>query len=479
MERKHIVRTLYFICAILSAFLLPACNDGESLFLEIDDSVGEKVVSEIDGDVFIIPIHSNGSWTVALSDPTLNWLQVGKNNGYGDETVVLSVDPNFSGVGRDAVLNVRCGDVVRHINVHQNLMLNGEDIGNAEDYSVLVSNKGLGQGIDVSKQKQKGMVVNMKALRKLVGNYGPEYANLLSQSRHQELKGEIYEKDSVEAKHDTLKVGVHMELCYAVFKIDIDGTYEAGEFRKDSTMAMNVGVRYPMLVASADCPSIVAYFNEVQKSQQMGEEEQLLTTLFTKEFKDLRSEIDRECQENSDFTFNGKLESSLRTLLNKYGVAVTSETLLGGSMAMRMSVDTTYTAHQAGISEATVQANLNLGLFNVQLGVGASVIQETKEIVSHSAYYLKIIGGDRGAQSDVWQSLSGNDIESARSAINRWENSLVLSESGSENNAEVIDCHLFPLWMFFEGKSRKCVKDYIRSNYKDTTGILEAMMEKY
>ena len=455
-----------------------ACSSDDFVLDVSTDTADGNFRCDLDGGLYEIKINSSGNWEASLSSGAEEWVGLSQMKGNRQGTVLLSVDPNFTEIGRTGVVTLMSGGQERRITITQGPSVDGVEVGNSNIESVkLAFTKGIGMGFDLLSGKSTYPIINSKAVEWLVKYDDVEYGSLFNYDNSQELRVEDVMIDSVESKRDTLGVMAQFEVGYAFFKLKGEGAYTSDEARYDSSLVFNFSANYPAVKAMTSCYEAIIINRDAEKRAAEAEldnvgmrEKSILTNAFcTKRDK----VIDAYSKGTHSYTTNVELSNSLRDLVNYFGPVVTNSSTLGGNISIKLEVDTSRVSEVSGIPKAQISAAINAFILRIEGSVSVEIMKTSTSTLRNSNYTFAINGGSNAKMSAIVAALRESRYDDVRNAVGEWARSINTSSDITENNVELISSQLYPIWRFFPDGVKGAVREYVMATYADPMGILK------
>ena len=463
--KKNFMRGAMLITAMAAGMTFVSCNRDETIELEVDKNIlSTGIVSGIDGGFFDIPVKSNGEWTASLPQEC-EWAGLLGTKGSGDETVTLSVDPNYTGAGRSTTVTICNGESTYNVAVTQEM-----SDENAEFCNIAMS-KGLGYGYDLRTFKVKSNAVfNLKAMNKLAEDDEFEYGTLFESDRKSILQVADVNIDSVETKKDSLCIKLSLEIAYGTFKFGLSGGYHSGEERSTTSTRYTSAANYPSLEARMGYAEAFSHYNDwvtaskptyIDGVKANGKDYRgsLLSNAFVKKMDSLTV----ACAKNDSV----KAKKVSNEILNTFGPTVIVSSTMGGAFALEFYVDSIFTKEVMGIDSAKVSADIKSGMFDLKADVSADYQKDMTSILEHSVCSCELKGGRSSDQATIYEHFKNKEYGKLNAAVREWISNMVTSEDKNTNTAELIKVDIVPIWIFAEGDAQNVLKSHVMEVYKD------------
>lgn len=476
------IRILTSMCVVALCTLmlsLASCSSSDELTFDVSTGTADgNYKCGLDGGLYEIKINSSSNWEAAMSSGAEEWIGLSEMKGNRPGTILLSVDPNFTEIGRTGVVTLMSGGQERKITIIQGPSPDGVELGNSNIENVKIAfTKGVGMGFDLLSAKSTYPIINSKAVEWLVKYDDVEYGSLFNYDDSQELRVEDVMIDSVETKRDTLGVMAQFEVGYAFFKLKGEGSYTSDEARYDSSLVFNFSANYPAVKARTSCYEAIIINRDAEKRAAEAEldnvgmrEKSILTNAFcTKRDK----VIDAYSKGTHNYTTNVELSNSLRDLVNYFGPVVTNSSTLGGNISIHLEVDTSRVSEVSGIPKAQISAAINAFILRIEGNVSVEIMKTSTSTMRNSNYTFAINGGSNSKMSAIVAALRESRYDDVRDAVGEWARSINTSSDIMENNVEIISSQLCPIWRFFPNGVQDAVREYVLATYADPMGILK------
>lgn len=483
--------------AILAAGVISSsCSKGFDIADK--DLIKNGVSTDANGGFISLPVTAESAWTADFAEEE-DWIMLLCSAGDGAGSVELFVDENFTQIARDANVIIKCDGREVSVKVGQSATVDGIIPSNDEEmpFYKVAKTKGLGAGYDVVNDKRKlNSVFSVTPLVELIGiGYG--YDEIYHYEKIEITEGQQDIRDSLVNKLDTLKVSAQVQLSFSKFKFDAKGEYNSGQKTMADSTSYITARQFPLAKTYVSYTELLekyaeyeAFANEYpeQASKLTREDEffyvkALLSTGFAKQRRLLSQALAAGESYESE-----TVQKILANIIKSYGASVVVGSTLGGNCSLLFDTHGTNVEEKMGIA-GEVAAKLNIGLFNLELGVTVEYAKIGTEVLGNSYYECAIYGGNKEARDKVLSVLDqcadrsniGKPDEEIVSvykqlpmAISEWSKTIALDEVESKNKSEVISWEIVPISIFLssEDESQKYMEDYIKDIYKDDYDIL-------
>lgn len=476
MKRYPLIHKIHVLLAILVGLLITGCNSEEQAG-QREITFVTQLVAEIDGALLEVPINASGAWTAELTDGAEDWALLSPTQGEGSMTLLVGIDPiERDEPGRNGTLRLTCGKQVTTIPITQLLQYQGEPVSNSFDYSKITAEKGLGCGYDPyatsTLNMKKYQIFNLNTMMKLAQECGEEYAYLYSESPQAGIVSEYRETHGSEDKDDTLAVHVKLDVGFSIFTLSGEGHYVSNEDRFDSTSCMRIGAQVSSLLAETNCLDAMLMYDEAVQKEADGETlmrtDELSKLLFTRSFLTTRDEVIDAFDNHEE-----KIPTAVKNLITKFGLGVTDRNVLGGSLALKLQLDSLRTQEYSSLEKAQLQVDMKAYLLNINAGAGLAMKDSLEEHLRHSKFEYTIMGGSAATRSEVVRQLGRGDFSGVGRAVQDWMSSIKVDNDKKVNNTEMIATQLYPIWNLFPDRMKEGVKEMVIRLTDDKEGILK------
>lgn len=473
---------LFCTSALIISSGFTSCSDSYDLTepeLTIDTNIQNNGVScDLTGGYLTIPVTTTGQWSASLPEDC-DWAMIVSDPGIDNGNVTVFVESNYTNEIRKSKVTITNGTNQIDVALIQDNTLNGEPVDNAASdetsfYDVAAS-KGLGMGYNPSTGTRGNAIFNIAAIR-TISNSEISYYNTYSEGLQTITDANEASTDSIEIKKDSLSISLSCDIAYGLFKMNLSGGYHGGEDKQTSSWHWKKAAKYEAGNAYFDIDNVLAMADEANQENFKenvpdAKMQQYYKSVYTPGFKRKRDAVIAACKEglNADnYTSNSSLVKVLKQLTDSYGIAVTTETVLGGSFILDLYCDSIHVKEDMGIDSAKASVAITSGLFSLKAGVSADYQKVATDILNHSSYTMLLKGGTSSAQTGIQKCFESKDFNKINDAVKEWVGTINLSSASNKNNSEVINVTTRPLWLLFDDPNvAAIVERYIKDNYPD------------
>lgn len=454
---------------LVSGMTLTSCSSDDADSLALGQVAGQDllkgITTKMDGGIYEIPISANTDWNASVNYISgNNWVDV--VGGKKEKELIVSVDPNYTGVGRSAKLIVKAGSEVKEILITQNF---NDAVSNSDvAFLGIAETKGLGVGYDLASCETRSPIINMKAVGKLLDIDDVEYEDLFIANKKAEIKADGEKVDSMETKRDALDVSLDFNITYGLFKLNIGGAYHGRENKNVTMTQYHVAAQYPALEASTSCNgAYVSYKEALAHPEDLTSENKYKKLLLTKGFAAMRDDVNTAAAAANYDAKNASVKNAINAMVNEYGSMVVSKSVLGGAVDLKFHIDSIYTSDTLSVDTAHVKVAVQSGLLNLNAGVQVDYKKTAVEILQHGTYDYYIRGGAQNEMVNIGDKLVNGTYTDVQNAVNAWVKSINATD-GDDNSADVVKVNLMPIWVFFDAPVKELVRDFVLEKYKDS-----------
>lgn len=483
------MRKLYFpLMAAMTVMGFTACQDDvENITLQLGEEDGKEVSINRIGGMLEVPITTNGSWKASLPGDC-DWIALGDSIGNGNHVLEVFVDyndPRFA-EERRVDLTVTAGEQTKTIRVRQYVGLtDGENaayINDSVGFNDLYLTRGIGSGINIAATKEIDMVrdplFSKATLNELVKKF-PVHKEIITETVDPQFIGKVGVRDSLSETSQHLDVKASINVSYALFKLDIHGEYQMGNFTDANNYKFDVAYEVPRVMAAVDASSLEA----------LAEEEETAKYAFSSGFRAARQKVitaietaklsDEEWRnlENGDVTAwnattTNNIKRALKNLNNKFGAVYVSQARLGGSCTMHIECDTT-AIQDTTIVSGKIKTAITVGLLQVDADISANYSQLATSVLRNGSYAFSIRGGSAQTNKDLTLSLgidkSKINVAGITEELAKWTGTIPteLTSNEAKQNMAVIDMGYMPIWGMFPFEYSDIIRAWYIMQYKD------------
>lgn len=459
-------------------------NDIADSGLIIEGNIMEKGVScDLVGGYLSIPVISTGNWNASLPEDC-DWAMIVSAPGTGNGTVTVFVESNYTNEIRTTTVSVTNGNDRVNIPLSQDNTLDGNPIENASSDSTsfydVAASKGLGMGFNLLNGSRCNSIFNIMAIR-YISNNDFSYYNTYNEGTQTITDANEASTDSIEIKHDILSIKLSCDIAYGLFKMRLSGGYHGGEDKKTTAWHWQKAAKYELGNAYFDIDNVLA-IAETANSEDFkdlvpdAEMQKYYKSVYTPGFNNKRKAVIAACKEGIDTT-NYKSDKTLvkvlKQLIDSYGVAVTTETTLGGSFALDLYCDSIYVKEEMGIDSAKAAVAITSGLFSLDAKVAADYQKQSTDILNHSTYTMLLKGGTSTTQTGIQKCFENKEFDKINDAVKEWVSTLKLTSASNQNNVDVVKVTTRPIWLLFDDPNvAEIVEKYIKDTYPGIEKII-------
>lgn len=459
MMNKYIMRankTILFLATILlivCGCCLSSCSDSDdTTSIIVNNGDKEACINRLGGNIDI-PIESNGNWKASLDDVQgkLKWVGIkGAAEGKGSGSISLSVDylnPKKQIQERTANLVLECDGKKEIVKLRQYIGLKeGESAenDNAQPFTDLWFNKGVGSGYNILTGEQTETVFNVEELKKYLAQ---------NQTAKDQIKVAI--SDTLDEDTASLKVDCKLSVKYGTFKLNLNVNYDNKGYQLSNVKTYNSEQSVTFLSSNFKGMSTLRHNLEKKVS---GLEDQVEVG-----FLDVYDLIVDSYKTGNKEEFKENVEYLYETI----GPVVITGADLGGSIFFSMRYDSLAMEENFKV-HGDLDAKLMLAGVTIQGGVAVDYAKKGMQIWNASQHFITASGGNSATLASLTKLMTEKEpnLNSIQAAADKWINSIT-SASDQTDNTSLINIRYQGIWNLFPFKMSKEMKEIAREYYKD------------
>lgn len=459
MMNKYIMRANKTICFLATILLivcgccLSSCSDSDdTTSIIVNNGDKEACINRLGGNIDI-PIESNGNWKASLDDVQgkLKWVGIkGAVEGNGSGSISLSVDylnPKKQIQERTANLVLECDGKKEIVKLRQYIGLKeGESAenDNAQPFTDLWFNKGIGSGYNILTGEQTETVFNVEKLKKYLAQ---------NQTAKDQIKVAI--SDTLDEDTASLKVDCKLSVKYGTFKLNLNVNYDNKGYQLSNVKTYNSEQSVTFLSSNFKGMSTLRHNLEKKVS---GLEDQVEVG-----FLDVYDLIVDSYKTGNKEEFKENVEYLYETI----GPVVITGADLGGSIFFSMRYDSLAMEENFKV-HGDLDAKLMLAGVTIQGGVAVDYAKKGMQIWNASQHFITASGGNSATLASLTKLMTEKEpnLNSIQAAADKWINSIT-SASDQTDNTSLINIRYQGIWNLFPFKMSKEMKEIAREYYKD------------
>lgn len=459
MMNKYIMRankTILFLATILlivCGCCLSSCSDSDdTTSIIVNNGDKEACINRLGGNIDI-PIESNGNWKASLDDVQgkLKWVGIkGAAEGKGSGSISLSVDylnPKKQIQERTANLVLECDGKKEIVKLRQYIGLKeGESAenDNAQPFTDLWFNKGIGSGYNIMTGEQTETVFNVEELKKYLAQ---------NQTAKDQIK--VVLSDTLDEDTASLKVDCKLSVKYGTFKLNLNVNYDNKGYQLSNVKTYNSEQSVTFLSSNFRGMSTLRHNLEKKVS---GLEDQVEVG-----FLDVYDLIVDSYKTGNKEEFKENVEYLYETI----GPVVITGADLGGSIFFSMRYDSLAMEENFKV-HGDLDAKLMLAGVTIQGGVAVDYAKKGMQIWNASQHFITASGGNSATLASLTKLMTEKEpnLNSIQAAADKWINSIT-SASDQTDNTSLINIRYQGIWNLFPFKMSKEMKEIAREYYKD------------
>lgn len=449
-------KTICFLATILlivCGCCLSSCSDSDdTTSIIVNNGDKEACINRLGGNIDI-PIESNGNWKASLDDVQgkLKWVGIkGAVEGNGSGSISLSVDylnPKKQIQERTANLVLECDGKKEIVKLRQYIGLKeGESAenDNAQPFTDLWFNKGVGSGYNILTGEQTETVFNVEKLKKYLAQ---------NQTAKDQIKVAI--SDTLDEDTASLKVDCKLSVKYGTFKLNLNVNYDNKGYQLSNVKTYNSEQSVTFLSSNFKGMSTLRHNLEKKVS---GLEDQVEVG-----FLDVYDLIVDSYKTGNKEEFKENVEYLYETI----GPVVITGADLGGSIFFSMRYDSLAMEENFKV-HGDLDAKLMLAGVTIQGGVAVDYAKKGMQIWNASQHFLTASGGNSATLASLTKLMTEKEpnLNSIQAAADKWINSIT-SASDQTDNTSLINIRYQGIWNLFPFKMSKEMKEIAREYYKD------------
>lgn len=456
---KYIMRankTILFLATILlivCGCCLSSCSDSDdTTSIIVNNGDKEACINRLGGNIDI-PIESNGNWKASLDDVQgkLKWVGIkGAVEGNGSGSISLSVDylnPKKQIQERTANLVLECDGKKEIVKLRQYIGLKeGESAenDNAQPFTDLWFNKGVGSGYNILTGEQTETVFNVEKLKKYLAQ---------NQTAKDQIKVAL--SDTLDEDTASLKVDCKLSVKYGTFKLNLNVNYDNKGYQLSNVKTYNSEQSVTFLSSNFKGMSTLRHNLEKKVS---GLEDQVEVG-----FLDVYDLIVDSYKTGNKEEFKENVEYLYETI----GPVVITGADLGGSIFFSMRYDSLAMEENFKV-HGDLDAKLMLAGVTIQGGVAVDYAKKGMQIWNASQHFITASGGNSATLASLTKLMTEKEpnLNSIQAAADKWINSIT-SASDQTDNTSLINIRYQGIWNLFPFKMSKEMKEIAREYYKD------------
>ena len=459
MMNRYIMRANKTICLLATILLivcgccLSSCSDSDdTTSIIVNNGDKEACINRLGGNIDI-PIESNGNWKASLDDVQgkLKWVGIkGAVEGNGSGSISLSVDylnPKKQIQERTANLVLECDGKKEIVKLRQYIGLKeGESAenDNAQPFTDLWFNKGIGSGYNIMTGEQTETVFNVEELKKYLAQ---------NQTAKDQIKVAL--SDTLDEDTASLKVDCKLSVKYGTFKLNLNVNYDNKGYQLSNVKTYNSEQSVTFLSSNFRGMSTLRHNLEKKVS---GLEDQVEVG-----FLDVYDLIVDSYKTGNKEEFKENVEYLYETI----GPVVITGADLGGSIFFSMRYDSLAMEENFKV-HGDLDAKLMLAGVTIQGGVAVDYAKKGMQIWNASQHFITASGGNSATLASLTKLMTEKEpnLNSIQAAADKWINSIT-SASDQTDNTSLINIRYQGIWNLFPFKMSKEMKEIAREYYKD------------
>lgn len=449
-------KTICFLATILlivCSCCLSSCSDSDdTTSIIVNNGDKEACINRLGGNIDI-PIESNGNWKASLDDVQgkLKWVGIkGAVEGNGSGSISLSVDylnPKKQIQERTANLVLECDGKKEIVKLRQYIGLKeGESAenDNAQPFTDLWFNKGVGSGYNILTGEQTETVFNVEKLKKYLAQ---------NQTAKDQIKVAL--SDTLDEDTASLKVDCKLSVKYGTFKLNLNVNYDNKGYQLSNVKTYNSEQSVTFLSSNFKGMSTLRHNLEKKVS---GLEDQVEVG-----FLDVYDLIVDSYKTGNKEEFKENVEYLYETI----GPVVITGADLGGSIFFSMRYDSLAMEENFKV-HGDLDAKLMLAGVTIQGGVAVDYAKKGMQIWNASQHFITASGGNSATLASLTKLMTEKEpnLNSIQAAADKWINSIT-SASDQTDNTSLINIRYQGIWNLFPFKMSKEMKEIAREYYKD------------
>lgn len=453
MRANKTIRLLATILLIVCGCCLSSCSDSDdTTSIIVNNGDKEACINRLGGNIDI-PIESNGNWKASLDDVQgkLKWIGIkGAAEGKGSGSISLSVDylnPKKQIQERTANLVLECDGKKEIVKLRQYIGLKeGESAenDNAQPFTDLWFNKGVGSGYNILTGEQTETVFNVEELKKY-----------LTQNQTAKDQIKVALSDTLDEDTASLKVDCKLSVKYGTFKLNLNVNYDNKGYQLSNVKTYNSEQSVTFLSSNFKGMSTLRHNLEKKVS---GLEDQVEVG-----FLDVYDLIVYSYKTGNKEEFKENVEYLYETI----GPVVITGADLGGSIFFSMRYDSLAMEENFKV-HGDLDAKLMLAGVTIQGGVAVDYAKKGMQIWNASQHFITASGGNSATLASLTKLMTEKEpnLNSIQAAADKWINSIT-SASDQTDNTSLINIRYQGIWNLFPFKMSKEMKEIAREYYKD------------
>lgn len=453
MRANKTIRFLATILLIVCGCCLSSCSDSDdTTSIIVNNGDKEACINRLGGNIDI-PIESNGNWKASLDDVQgkLKWVGIkGAVEGNGSGSISLSVDylnPKKQIQERTANLVLECDGKKEIVKLRQYIGLKeGESAenDNAQPFTDLWFNKGIGSGYNIMTGEQTETVFNVEELKKYLAQ---------NQTAKDQIKVAL--SDTLDEDTASLKVDCKLSVKYGTFKLNLNVNYDNKGYQLSNVKTYNSEQSVTFLSSNFRGMSTLRHNLEKKVS---GLEDQVEVG-----FLDVYDLIVDSYKTGNKEEFKENVEYLYETI----GPVVITGADLGGSIFFSMRYDSLAMEENFKV-HGDLDAKLMLAGVTIQGGVAVDYAKKGMQIWNASQHFITASGGNSATLASLTKLMTEKEpnLNSIQAAADKWINSIT-SASDQTDNTSLINIRYQGIWNLFPFKMSKEMKEIAREYYKD------------
>ena len=453
MRANKTICLLATILLIVCGCCLSSCSDSDdTTSIIVNNGDKEACINRLGGNIDI-PIESNGTWKASLDDVQgkLKWVGIkGAAEGKGSGSISLSVDylnPKKQIQERTANLVLECDGKKEIVKLRQYIGLKeGESAenDNAQPFTDLWFNKGIGSGYNIMTGEQTETVFNVEELKKYLAQ---------NQTAKDQIKVAL--SDTLDEDTASLKVDCKLSVKYGTFKLNLNVNYDNKGYQLSNVKTYNSEQSVTFLSSNFRGMSTLRHNLEKKVS---GLEDQVEVG-----FLDVYDLIVDSYKTGNKEEFKENVEYLYETI----GPVVITGADLGGSIFFSMRYDSLAMEENFKV-HGDLDAKLMLAGVTIQGGVAVDYAKKGMQIWNASQHFITASGGNSATLASLTKLMTEKEpnLNSIQAAADKWINSIT-SASDQTDNTSLINIRYQGIWNLFPFKMSKEMKEIAREYYKD------------
>lgn len=449
-------KTICFLATILlivCGCCLSSCSDSDdTTSIIVNNGDKEACINRLGGNIDI-PIESNGNWKASLDDVQgkLKWVGIkGAAEGKGSGSISLSVDylnPKKQIQERTANLVLECDGKKEIVKLRQYIGLKeGESAenDNAQPFTDLWFNKGVGSGYNILTGEQTETVFNVEKLKKYLAQ---------NQTSKDQIKVAL--SDTLDEDTASLKVDCKLSVKYGTFKLNLNVNYDNKGYQLSNVKTYNS--EQSVIFLSSNFKGMSTLRHNLEKKVS-GLEDQVEVG-----FLDVYDLIVDSYKTGNKEEFKENVEYLYETI----GPVVITGADLGGSIFFSMRYDSLAMEENFKV-HGDLDAKLMLAGVTIQGGVAVDYAKKGMQIWNASQHFITASGGNSATLASLTKLMTEKEpnLNSIQAAADKWINSIT-SASDQTDNTSLINIRYQGIWNLFPFKMSKEMKEIAREYYKD------------